>query len=344
MAIDIYTPRELMTPLEQVPEPRTFILDTFFPTKEIHDTPEVDIDIVKGGRVMAPFVSPILAGTVMKVRGYSTKTFAPPYIKPKTPFTPRDLMQRLPGETIYGSGLHPANRLSYKVGKGLAELRKTIVRREEWMAAQGLLTGKVVVIGEGVNDEVDFGMAASHKIVLAGEDKWDADTSNPISDLVDWKQLIARDSGWTPTVAVCGSDVEKAILSNKKLLEVLDVRRVELGQIAPKDLPNGVTYIGRVKDIDFYGYAEWYADDETGDMTPVIPADKMILGHPGTRAIRHYGLIQDLDAMKRPIAAMVDYFPKTWSKNDPSVDWLMLQSAPLPVPHEIDAFAVIDVL
>ena len=96
--------------------------------------------------------------------------------------------------------------------------------------------------------------------------------------------------------------------------------------------------------MDFYGYNEFYDDDSTGVTTPLIPADKMILGNPGTRAERHYGAIQDLEAVGRPIVGVADYFPKMWLNPNPSTWNVMLQSSPLPVPHEIDAFACIDIL
>lgn len=36
------------------------------------------------------------------------------------------------------------------------ELREQIVRREELMCAQTIFTGKIPIIGDGVNEEIDF--------------------------------------------------------------------------------------------------------------------------------------------------------------------------------------------
>ncbi|PCJ51688.1 MAG: capsid protein, partial [Planctomycetota bacterium] len=66
---------------------------------------------------------------------------------------------------------------------------------------------------------------------------------------------------------------------------------------------------------------------------PMIPEDTLILGADNARTARHYGAIHDLDA-----TAAVQYFPKSWTQEDPSVRFVMLQSAPLVIPHQIDAF------
>ena len=77
-------------------------------------------------------------------------------------------------------------------------MRQYIIRREEWMAAMALLNGKVIVVGEGVNAEVDFQRDASLSFALASGDKWNADTSKPLDNLVDWKQLISKLSAGCP--------------------------------------------------------------------------------------------------------------------------------------------------
>lgn len=51
---------------------------------------------------------------------------------------------------------------------------------------------------------------------------------------------------------------------------MLDNRRIELGKIDPKDLPNGVRYIGHLNkpNLDIYSYGEVYLDNWTDPATP----------------------------------------------------------------------------
>jgi hypothetical protein len=52
-----------------------------------------------------------------------------------------------------------------------------------------------------------------------------------------------------------------------------------------------------------------------------------------------YGCIKDLSAMY-PVAR----FPKSWEEEDPSARFLLMQSAPLLVPTQIDSFLSAQVL
>lgn len=83
---------------------------------------------------------------------------------------------------------------------------------------------------------------------------------------------------------------------------------------------------------------EWYLDD-TGVEQPMIPENMLLLGADDARTARHYGAIHDLDA-----SAAVRYFPKSWTMEDPSVRFVMLQSAPLVIPHQIDAFMCVQAI
>ncbi len=332
--IDMFNTRTMLQALEQMLPPKSFLLDLFFTKSNTSTTKTVDIDIIKGKRRMAPFVNPMHEGKVVARTGYVTRSFEPPYVKPKMPFSGADILKRQAGEIIYQGNSSPDQRARVQLGKDLLELMGMVKRREEWMAAKALTTGKVAVVGEGVNAEVDFLLAASHLVTLVGNALWsDYTNSDPVTNLRTWKLLCAQDSGVMPTVAIFGTDVIKHWLANPKVSALLDKTKIALGQINPKDLPNGATYWGNVEGLDIYTYAEWYIDDADGVEKPMIPVDRVVLGSPAAETVRQYGAIQDLKA-----TAAVPYFPKSWETEDPSVRWIMLQSAPLPVPTQIDAF------
>ncbi len=338
--IDMFATRTMLQALEMMAEARTFLLNLFFKSTETSTTQYVDIDVHKGKRRLAPFVHPLMQGKVVDRTGYTTKTFAPPYIKEKMPFSGADILKRQAGDTIYQGNSSPAQMAQVQLGKDLVELRTMIVRREEWMAAQELFTGKVVCVGEGINAEIDFLMAADHIITLASEALWSAgSTSDPITNLRTWKRKAAQDSGLVPDVAVMGADVITCLIKNDNVLKLLDKTKVTLGKIDPQQLPDGSTYYGVIEGLDIYGYDEWYVDDTDGTEKPMVPVDKIVLGSTRSRTVRHYGAIQDLKA-----TAAVPYFPKSWEEEDPSVRWIMLQSAPLPCLHQPDAFIIAKVI
>lgn len=344
MAIDIFDTRTMLDALRQMKPPKSFLLDTFFTGVETSMTKYVDIDIQKGKRKLAPFVAPIMEGKVMDRLGWTTNSYQPPYVKPKMISTAQDFLQRDIGEHIYMNGDGPSQRAAKLMGRDLAYLDECITRTEEWMAAQLLDTGAMTIAGDGISMSIDFGMDATHKITLTGNDLW-SDTTNatPMEDLRTWKRLIQQDSGLTPDTVIMSAEAVDAFLNHPQVQKQLDVRMFDLGLINPSTFPTGATYYGRIRDIacDLWLYDEWYYDEGTSAEKPMVTAKKVWMGAKAARAVRHYGAIQDLDFGG---TASVPRFPKSWREKDPSVQFVMLQAAPLMSLHQPDAFISAKVL
>lgn len=334
--MDIFDTRTMLEAVEQMKSPRRFLMDTFFGRVETFPTKTVDIDIVKGKRKMAPFVHPRLPGSNSQREGYRTDNYAPPYIQPKRDTDAEMLLKRSPGDNPY-SAKTPLERAGERLGRDLMELEEEIVRKEEWMCAQALSTGKIRVLGEGVDDEIDFLMSASHRITLS-TGKWDAAGSDPIGNLRAWKRQNAKDSGRSSNVAVFSGEAMAAFQNNDAVMKQLNTRRVDLGLIKPEELPEGVTYLGYLNDpgIDLYGYDEWFLD-AAGDEQPMISAGGVILGSTNTRNAMLYGAIQDVEAIESGLVE-ARRFPKSWVTKEPSARWVKLQSASLAGFLEADAF------
>lgn len=340
--IDLFETRTLLRALEQMKPAKTFLLDTFFSSQETSNSEHVDIDIIKGKRKLAPFVSPRMEGKAVDRLGFSTRTYKPPYIKPKMVTTAEDILKRQAGDHIYAGAQSPAQQAAAQVGRDLAYLDEIITRREEWMAAQLLQTGKVSIVGDGVDDEIDFAMDSSHIVTLGGTDIWsDTTYATPLADLRTWRRLILKDSGLNSTDVIMGTDAIDAFLSHPDLANGLDTRRIDLGQIDPRQVPAGAIYYGRIKDVamDLWVYDEWYYDEDAAEDKPLIDSKKVVLGSTQARTARHYGAIQDLEAV-----ASVPRFPKSWTVEDPSARFIMVQSAPLVALHQVDAFVCAKVL
>ncbi len=350
--IDIFDTRTMLDAIEQMKRPGLFLRDLFFRRFFQSETDTVDVDIVKGKRRMAPFVSPLSEGKMVARTGFTTNTLKPGYIKPKIVTTAADLLKRQPGQVLYQGGQSIEARAMAQLGKDLAELMDMIDRREEWMAAQALNAGAVVMKIKGETADktvtVDFQMAATHKITLAGQALWsDTANSNPLVDLSAWGRLCRQDSGLSPTVAVFGADAAQAFLAHPKVQAVLDMRAVDMGEIRPQQLPNGVSYLGRLAlpslFVDCYAYDEWFVDEDTGTEGPAVPTKKVFLGSTNAANHKLYAVIQDVEAIEEGQAA-VQRFPKTWVVKDPGARLLMVQSAPLMALNQPDAFVSAQVL
>ncbi|MCD6432959.1 MAG: major capsid protein [Sulfurimonas sp.] len=336
MAVDIFTSRAMMSALRQEKKAGQFILDLLFKRVETSDTEFVDIDIIKGKRRIAPFVSPRVEGKLVEDQGFTTNTYKPAYIKPKFATDASSLIEnRTAGEVIY-NGKTPAQRGAEVLAQELADAEDMIARREEWMAVQSLVTGTVDVVGEGINQNIDFQMDANHIITLSGGDLWsDTTNSSPLTKIKAWSRLIRKDSGINPNVLIGGAGAIDSLLAHPEIKDALDTRRIDLGMIDPQALPNGAVYYGTIKttgtSIELYGYDEWYVD-EAGTEQVMIPDDKVILTSTNADFRRHYGAIKDLKALYA-----APRFVKSWEQEDPSARFVLVQSAPLPAPHQIDA-------
>jgi len=348
MSVDLFDTRTMLEIIEQRKPVRTFLLNTFFRTTVKFNTESVDVDIVKGRRRLAPFVNPRREGKVIEKRGFTTRSYKPAYVKPKMVTTAEDILKRQPGNIIYSPNSGPAQMAAEELGRNLGEMDEMITRREEWMAAQALTTGKVLVVGEGVDDELDFLFSSTHLPILTGTDLWsDHTNATPLDDLKLWKRLVSKDSGIAPSICVMGLSTIDNFLKCDQVMGsatkqgVFNMINVQMGRINPQILPDGVIYYGSLQELglDVYTYEEWYVDDNDDIEYPMMPDNKVLLGNPSARSTRLYGAIKDLDAL-----APAARFPKSWKENDPSARLVMLQSAPLMAPLQPDAFLCADVI
>ena len=320
--IDIYQPRYLAEVVRQAPPLHTFFRDTFFTNVRTFVTERVDIDIIKGNRRMAAFVHPKAGGQVLESEGYETESYAAPLINPYDVTTAERFMTRLPGEDLY-SGMTPAQRAARQLVDEYMRLNDAATRREEWMAAQAITTGRIPVKGKGVDEVIDFGF--TNKKTLTGTAQWGKSAAKIRDNL----------SAWVDEVSVHGfSNVDMAIL----------------GEIAPRNLPNGVRYIGWLAEpgLDLYTYNEVYLDDWTDPENPVtkplMPENKVILAPSNPGFMRAYGACSYIeDSSKEWVTSQTARLLRCYVKHSPDRRILELQTRPLMIPDRVDSWLVAEV-
>ena len=346
MAIDMFERRSMLAAIESMPPKRTWLKDTFFSNVVEKDTEKIDVDIYKGNRKMAAFVSPKIGSITVKKDGFKTETYTPPLIGLDDITTAENLLARGIGENVYSSK-SPQERADEMLLTDMAKLDNMITIREEWMCAKALFTGAVDVSGEGVSQNVDFGMSSTHKITLGSGSKWTDTGVNPIEDIKTWATLIAKDSFLKADTCVLGASAAKAFINNAEVQKILDIRNIDLGVIRPQELPNGVTYIGsdRRSGVDYYTYEAYYEDPTTGVLTPFVPDNQVLLASRGARTSMAYGAVTITDeASKALITYAAARVPDSWVSKKPAARFIQLNSRPLPIPHDIDGFVVATVI
>ncbi len=349
--ISIYDPRTMDKIVRRMPPIHTFFLSTFFKRVRTFDTLSVDVDFKKGNRALAPFVHRRIGGKTVPNSGYQTKSYTPPYIAPDKITTVDNLLNRLAGEPLY-NGMSPAERAVTKMAEDFAELNEMITRREEWMAVQAIYTGKIPIKGEGLEEEIDFQF--TNKETLPAAQQWSKPAADPIADLKKWRKQVQKKGFVNCNICVMADDVAAAFINHDKVKSVLDVKAYDLAVIKPRELPNGVTYIGTIPGmgLDIYTYNEWYLDDwsnpEKPEDKPLVPDGTVAILSTSAEYSMYYGAVTILDGRggkdETFITVEGSRVADTWTARKPARRFLQLNSNPLPVPHEVDSWFVASVL
>lgn len=339
MAVDdIFHTRSIMAAIRQMDPPSSFLLDTFFtgPTNTF-GSDVVQVDVEKRRRKLAPYVNPLAAAKATPRAGYTTNFYKPPCVKPMRESSAADFIRRPFAASEFDDlpmGVQAANLMV----RDLAEMDEEIARREEWMAAQMLTTGKVNIVGDGVSDEIDFLWTATHLIAstsLVGGAGWNGGSANPITDLQTAIGLILG-AGFNARKAIFGAGAWADFISNTLVRDYLNILNINPGQITPLPGQIGGRQMGAVDGLELWVYTDFYVDDNDA-VQPMIPTDHVIIGATDSRAERNYGAIPDVKAMQK-----VRRFAKSWEEPNPSIQYVLMMSSPLPMIHQPDAFVRLD--
>jgi hypothetical protein len=348
MPMDLFTPETMDGVVRVLPQTHTFFRDTFFSTTKPEYTEKIRVDFVKGKRKIAPFVNIKDKAGVIEKRGYITDEFETPVIKIKDVTTIEDMLKRLPGELLQNSGLTPYDRGIQLMAEQLVDFEDMIARREEWMCVQAMMEGKIPVVGEGVNYEIDFGFTNKSTVATL----WNKEGARPHADL-QTAVLACKQKGYrTPNICIMERSAYNAFIEGiknddyfKNQKDIFDVITVK-----PERRSDAVTFVGRLRDpdLDLYVYDEWFIDDWSDPAHPVekslMPKGKILLASTTARYSLYYGLMMFTDPATGNFRQVVGTrAADSWIQKDPDARFLTLNARPLPVPHEVDSWYVLTV-
>ncbi|WP_142413067.1 major capsid protein [Hathewaya massiliensis] len=341
---NIYETRTMLEALNLMKPTRTFLKDTFFGEKSTKLTEKVEVDVKKGKRKMAPFVAPRVGGIVMQREGFNTKLISTPKIAPERILTIDNITQRSMGENIY-SAKTPEERAREVLANDVIELDGYITRREEWMARELLLHGKIDINEETDNEiiekEIDFNF--TNKITLSGEDVWSSDKSDPIAKLKEWKKSIVKKTGQAPDILILADDVVDVFLNHPKVKSQFNLLNMKFGVIEPSIKIDGTTFYGKLPElgVEIYSYDEWFLNDKDEEVA-MIPDGNVILASRNLGKTI-YGAVTQMEK-----GEFITYegvrVPKIYSDEKNETKNFKITSRPVPVPDDVDSWYVGKVL
>lgn len=332
--MDLFTTNVLTAIVQDLRVPQTGLLDRYFTGSIVEDSEEIHFDVDTTPRRIAPFVSPLVAGQVVRSRGFQTSTFKPAYVKDKRVFTPTRAIKRVMGEKMGGGQYSPEQRMMILVAQDLEDQLKMVRRRMEWMAAQALYGGSITVVGDNYPSvTVDFGRAAGHSVTLSGGTRWGQAGVKPLDNLQTWSDTMVKNTGVAITDVVMTVDAWVIFRADADVKTRLDRWRGNSTMQQDAHAREGLQFQGMVDNFAIYTYSSWYVDIATGTETAMLPANTVLgLANGFVEGVQHYGAILDHDALRA-----MEYFVKSFLDNDPSTRYLLMQSAPLTVPYRVNA-------
>ena len=339
----LFNTNALIGVVPNLKRPQKFLLDRFFPNMVMSDSEFVSIDVDVGLRRMSPFVSPLVQGKLVEQRRLQTNQFKPAYIKDKRAPDLRKPVKRMIGERI-GGELTGAAREAANLEAEMSDQVDMIDRRLEWMAASALMTGTVLIVGDGFPAVlVDFGRDAALSLALTGADKWDtafqAVGANgiytaPSDSIEEWGHVILKKSGGTAADLIFTTTSWKYFKLDSNVKTSLHYPRSGEGNNVNigAQVQRGAQYKGKWGQYDLWVYNDWYID-ESGVERAMVDDGKVIMSGPDLMGTRAFGQILD-PAVNY---AALPYAPKTWVENDPAQRLIMMQSSPIVIPSRVNA-------
>jgi hypothetical protein len=340
---DVFSTDVLTAVLQSLLGNPQFILDRFFPNTQSEPSEQIHFDVIQGKRRVAPFVSPLVEGQVVASQGFNTNTFTPAYIKDKRVFDMNRPLKRSPGEQIGGT-MSPADRQRYLIAFDMQDQLAMMRRRLEVMAGEVLATGKSTITGDKYPTQVvDFGRLNTHTFDISGSTPWTTTGSGPLDNLQDWAQIVLEDVGVFPNDVLMDVTTWKIFRANDVIQQRLNIYRT-IGALPTMamaaQVEEGGVFMGTVDGFNIFVYSGWYIDPADGTQKSILPAKTVIMASPAMMGVQAFGAIRDEEVGLQA----TPYFVKSWIQFDPSVRYIMLQSAPLIVPFRPDASLAVKVL
>lgn len=269
-----------------------FLKDRYFPDGPVYYSEKALIEFKKKGRKIAPFVIPLVNGIVMEKDGYRTDIVDAPYIAPKRVITAKELEQKAFGESPeYGRS--PEQRENELESEFIDDNRISILRRHEKMCADILLTGQVIMKHYATAEDAAKGENYDFKYLrfYEGEFKNKYKFTKKFKDMTTAEKIqefykmatVLRKRGVRATDIVMTSDVSMLLMSDKDFLEFYNKAKVNIGEINPTELPDGVVSNGSINIngvvMTLFTYDEIY-EDLDGEEKAILPAGTIAFLQP----------------------------------------------------------------
>ena len=320
----------------------------------IYNGTKVAIDIERYGEDVAVAIKKCTGPNLNDIDKFTTKEFEPPSYGEAFSLDVCELLDRMAGVDPYTAAYQEyAGDFTAKSAKGFMLIFNKIQRAVELQASQILQTGKLTLTNKTGDTvyELDYKPKTAH--FPATSTTWGDSGDDKIGDLTSLAEEIRANGQVDPDMLVFGSVALREFLKDSEVKDLLDNRRVNIGEINPRMVDSGATFHGFVW-LGDYEFQIWsnkstYKDPETGDIVKYMTDDKVVVMSSNTRL--------DMTSARVPLPLgpdprVADLVPPRMSSREQNFDvtpnvyptpngkQIMgeLESRPLLIPVQIDGF------
>lgn len=267
------------------------------PPENFHESEKVEIDIVRSEPRIAIPVPGIQSGPRrFENTKFVNKGFTPAVFDEEASISAYTKLKRQPGNNPFQDPVFVRDAMQEAASllrEGEGRLRRAFEKQCADVLTEGVITSK----DEDGNTvySCDFGLKSTHFATVGTTWALDGSTGTPLADIADMCQVIRRDGKNKPTRLSFGTTALRRFLANTDVKEALDNRRMELGQISPQPGDGAATQIGFVwigqYRLEIWLYDDTYIDPETGEQTPYLNDEYVLITCQTGRLDATYGKI-----------------------------------------------------
>jgi hypothetical protein len=336
-------------------------LSGFFrsPPENFHTSEDVEIDVQRDDETVAIVITDLSVGPrVNESTLYTNKRFKPPIFDEAGVINAYDMIKRQPGQNPFESPEYGRNAVNaaFKIYR---KLEQKLRRSVELMCAQVLQTGQLTLLDSSgaALYTLNFQPKATHMATVSTTWATNGSAGDPLADIAALATVVRRDGKVEPKRLIFGDSAYQRFLANAKVIQALEVRRLEAAQIAPVSRGQGATFQGWVwvghYRFEIWTYDGWYKHPQTGVATPYVSTDNVIMMGDG-RLDLTFGGIPILVAPDQRVLPFLpprissegrglDLTTNAWVTPDGKHVMVSAGTRPLTIPTAIDTFARLDV-
>lgn len=333
-------------------------LSGFFmtPAENFHDTEEVEIDIMRDDEDVATVITDLSTGAKLNnFDGYTNKAFKPPVYNEQAGINAFELLGREPGEDPFRNSSYAAKAIR-RAFVHFRKLEAKVRRAVEIQASQVLQTGTLTLTDEKGNSAyvLDYAPKSTH-FPTAGT-TWGQAGDDKLGNLEALAEVIRTDGKSDPNALIFGTKAFDEFLKDPAVLERLDNRRMNVGEVAPQTRGNGGTFQGFIW-LGNYRFEMWtyngrYKDPATGVSKKYIDTGKVVMMDRMARLDLTFGSIPFIQRNQAVLAGLPARMTSTgngfgmttnnWVNDAGTHLNVTAGTRPLCIPTAIDTFGALD--